>query len=115
MDLRQALNLPRPGSPSCPDAGSWEPDLAHDRAESALEGLVTGEGAQQMLQRMLGQMERQHRQNMTEVVQACRQQLSVLHVSTLDGQWLLGRTAVESIISHTSVLLVSFLQVNLHD
>ena len=84
MDLRQALNLPGQGSPSCPDAGSWEPDLAHDRAESALEDFVTGEGAQQMLQRMLGQMERQHRQGMTEVVQACRQQLSALHVSTLD-------------------------------
>jgi hypothetical protein len=97
MDLRQALNLLQfPGSPSCPDAGSWEPDLAHERGESALEEFVTGEGAQQMLQRMLGQMERQHRQGMTEVVQACRQQLSALHVSALDGQWLLGKTALKS-------------------
>ena len=93
-----------------PGAGSWEPDLACEGAESALEGGESEDNAQQALQCMLGELEQRHKQGMAEVVQACRQQLSALHVSHMRNKEVtLASRRLQKPYLHALCALFSFL------
>ncbi len=99
-----------------PGAGSWEPDLAHEGAESALEGGESEDNAQQALQSMLGDLEQRHKQGMAEVVQACRQQLSALHVSYMRNKEItLAPRRVQKTYLHALVNLSHFSCLSEHD
>lgn len=80
--LRQAINLPTAGTvPGCPDAGSWEAELALAGDDSALGvGAESAEEVQQAFEGVLGQMQQRHNQSLAQMQSACSQQLAALQV-----------------------------------